>query len=587
MPRVNPFNRVIIANQSAPAEGSGIVGEIAKTAQTFGAIAQNRIETDASTFIGERNADFNVQVNDIQNQFRTEFADNPEGNQDVLEERIRSASEESFAEAPNAIARRLSVQATQRALGNAQVANGDWVNKQVQDNVVTRGKRASDAINLQAVRNLDLPMSELLDQINVSVMAGTGVLTGDKLQAQEDAMVSGAVSSRVDGLLAQGRTEDANSLIESQEFDESLGAAGVLLNQNKIQKYEQTAQKLAVKNAELRQSKPWKWVQTTPTVPQPPQLDMQQDPINSFIQRDIYLDNMQTTQGIELPFMQPQEVDALQELLTIGNARQNVETMSTLASYIPDERFTEVTNQLFQKQPSLGVAFGLANEDQNISEEIVRGQKFLDNNAVKMPPKGNFDMAFFEKINKAIPDPDLRRKAIEATRAAYASETFRQGDETGVMDSEMLQGAMDRIIGPVVGYNDLSTLSFRNTNGEYVDAEQFEDSIDNLTVKDIETVQGDLPRMFDGSPLNMRDIREYGEFVAVGDGRYLIKTFDEYAVDSKGQPFELRLSDVFTKQSGFTKPGFINPITGDKRPDESLETEFDDSLEGLTVETVQ
>lgn len=589
MPRVNRFNRVIIANQTAPVAGVGetILGAVAGVAQTFSQIAQQRADTDATTFVGERNADFNVQVNEIQNQFRVEFADNPEGNANILEERIKEASETSFADAPNAIARRLAAQATQRTLGNAQLSNSDWVNRQVLDNVDTRAERASELINIQAVRNLDLPLSELEEQINVSTLAGVGVKTTDELQEQKDAMLSGAVSSRIDGLLAEGRTVEAQSILDSKDFDEALGADGILLNERKISKYEQTAQNLAIKNAELKQSKPWKWVQTTPTVPQPPVLDMQNDPVNSFVQRDIYLENMQATQGIELDFMQPQEVDALQELLTVGNARQNAESMATLASYIPDERFNEVTKQLFDKQPSLGVAFGLANEDQNISEDIVRGQKFLDNNAVKMPSKGNFDMKFFELVQKAIPDPELRKKALEAVRAGYAAETFRQGDETGILSTDILEGVMNRVIGPVVGYNDLSTLSFRDERGQYVDAEAFKDTIDNLTTKDIETVQDDIPRMFNGSPLNMRDIREFGEFVAVGDGRYLIKTFDEFAVDRSGQPFELRLSEVFTKQKGFTKPGFLDPITGTKRPSEDLETDFDASLEGLEVETVQ
>ena len=118
-------------------------------------------------------------------------------------------------------------------------------------------------------------------------------------------------------------------------------------------------------------------------------------------------------------------------------------------------------------------------------------------------------------------NPDVRRGIEESVVSLYAAESYKAGDANQTtLNERRLKDAVSRVTGGILEWRGARMLA--PVRG--MDQDGFDRLMKGLTDADIGT-----PTTADGTKLSADDLRRYGKFVGLGQGRYAV-TIGEKAV---------------------------------------------------------
>jgi hypothetical protein len=96
-------------------------------------------------------------------------------------------------------------------------------------------------------------------------------------------------------------------------------------------------------------------------------------------------------------------------------------------------------------------------------------------------------------------------------------------------------------MGPVIEIGGQNALSFRGKSGKFLDEDDVDDLMSELTDDKVMRIQGDVPRTLTGEPMNLKKSKGRLSLKSVGDGAYFLYRDGEPTFDSKRRPFVLDL----------------------------------------------
>lgn len=429
----------------------------------------------------------------------------------------------------------------------------NFENEQTFRNTVTALNKTQSNFEVEALTT-DTDLNELLKRYTATVAGSTksGALTLAQGEKQVTSASKAIVSNRVQRLINEKDLDGARTLINDPTIQEHLGADGIQRAINTIERKEQLALNRAVKLQKLKGTNPWKFIANVDSEEIPP-LDLS-NPSNlpdTLDDRIDYVNRKKEEHGIlDLPVLTDQEQEVLLKTFDNVSPDNGSQIMNQLTANLTDEGQDLISEQIFKKRPTLGVAIAVADEDPNLSQALLNGEKVRKQKLIQMPSDNDLIAEVNDRIGQAIQQPGLRNAAHEAVRSIYADQVFRDNDNSGVIQSDIVEQALDRLFGPVIEINDAEVIGFRKVDGQFIDEDEFEDLFEDLSEGQLRSSLGDVPRDVAGEPLPLGDLKDEANLVVIGNGQYIIQLFTEFAVDKDGQPYILDMKKLSDEREG-------------------------------------
>lgn len=410
--------------------------------------------------------------------------------------------------------------------------------------------------------------NEYIQALSKNEEIPAAAIRGLDLQGKQELAMSAV---RGDGAISPEQTLDA---LNKGEWDKYLDGPSKnrLINEMEA---DIRARKAKVENLGiLKYKKPYKYLEKVGDMGGISPVSFgDREGFESIVERGKWRDEKNQKHGIELPFLMEEEVLALRQSFLQRNPDNQVQFLEGMSSSMPREYYSEISQELFKKEPAVGVAMVIAPEDGAVAKELVQGHKLISEKAIKLPPRNIFLEAFNSQTGQSIQDPNLRSNTVDAVMAIYAQESDRIGEASSDLDEDRMGDAIKKIIGEPVDINDKKTLSFRSSRdgdpnqGKFLDSDEFEELWDDVSVNDIRSVQDDVPRIANGSEVNLDKTKRRADLVAVGDGIYVMRVDTQFLVDKSGKPFELNLKEIHRRKAikGFAIPTPTNTPTSQAR----------------------
>ena len=244
-------------------------------------------------------------------------------------------------------------------------------------------------------------------------------------------------------------------------------------------------------------------------------------------------------EGIEASPLREPEIDRLAGVLETATAAERLSVLDAFRDALPADQFRAVLEKVAGKSaPTVAFAAGLGAADRDAAEQVLKGLD-LARADPKLLPKQDADWRGI--VSRGLGEafghmPGYLQAARGATRAAYAALAAAEGDLTGELDEDRLRRAIGLVTGGLVEWRDRPLPP--PVRG--MDQDTFEALLEDLRDEDLGPPDG-RPVSADGKPVTAETIREFGELLPSGDGRYLV-TIEGFAVTGPdGGPWELDL----------------------------------------------
>lgn len=304
---------------------------------------------------------------------------------------------------------------------------------------------------------------------------------------------------------------------------------------------------LLEKAQKLRFSDPWKFVDTFDKE-DVPEIDLVnvENSAESLEKRIEFVSKKSEQYQIDMPLLNKNESEALIKTLESATPENATGYLNSLTSNITEEQKDLLAKNIFEENKSLGLAITLANEDGKTSSEILSGSKAIKSKVVTMPSPNTMRNKFLDIAGDAIVQQDYREASIEAITNIYAHKAVSNNINDTNTDQELIEKSIKQVFGDIIEVNDSKVVGFRKNDGKFISESEFEDLFDGLDRATIMSVQGDVPRIANGSELS-EDALKDAQLVVVGDGLYTISLYDEFAVDKQGNPFVLNLKEIYNR----------------------------------------
>jgi len=577
MARVPEFQRRRLASSVVGVPGQDTsgqiiaqgVGQLGQSVAQFGQqeLAKERERTlrkqriNDATWTSAQSAEYDFRSTQVFNNFQNEFKDDPLDKQDILRDRLTALGQQLGDNAPSDEAKASFQRMIDTSVGNILSQSVRWEDQQFASVAAMRSEQTAETLNTSALRAAsEASIPDLFNQVETSVMSNAELLSSEAMAQQERTMKQGVVNNTIDGMLQQGNIEQAEALLNSKKYDDVLGSDSIKSAQGRINRFKSQQASLQKKLNKLRKDKPWEFVVASGINEGLAPIDFQGDLSDTITQRQLFIDRVKTDHNLGLPLLMPQEVDMLQNFFESSSEPEVAGFLSRFKTSLTNDQALTVSQQLFEKNKASGAALGVADDDAKTAQNVLRGVNLIANKALVTPSDREMQEEFFSKLDRAVRSPEVRGVMFEGVKALYAQKAFSEGITTGVLDTDLLEESMNELVGPVV-YEDrnlfradrLGTLSFRDPDtGQFLESDEFDDVMDDLTFEQVQKTHGDVPRNVNGESIPLEDIQKLGELVVVGDGLYhIIFNLDnsrQFAVDSKGNPFVLDLRQIYQAQ---------------------------------------
>ena len=231
----------------------------------------------------------------------------------------------------------------------------------------------------------------------------------------------------------------------------------------------------------------------------------------------------------------PQEAEAFTNALQQASPAVSARIFGALQQAIPNGAdYLSVMGQLGERGQVHAAAGAIFLTDPTLSTRILEGAAALKPAdgapKFKLPPAS--EMALItDTLGPAFAGRDQALGAARAAiEAAYAGESIQAGDFSGVINTERLRSAIERVVGTPLQVNDATVLPPKG-----MDENDFRDALDagwNAAVPS-------LP------PNVSTEFEDYRLRNAGGDAYYLLAANDTYLTDRDGNPLRLRVDPKF------------------------------------------
>lgn len=296
---------------------------------------------------------------------------------------------------------------------------------------------------------------------------------------------------------------------------------------------------------------------------------------NSVLERVDFVDMTSKNTGYDpasIPLLHPQEVDKISDFLSKSDINKMTAFVKNIAVNSDPSVSVRIADQLFQKDPSMGMAMAVAPQDFNAAQNIIAGRKLFDTALNKggttgragllKPSSKDISEAFDAYVGNAIPDPSLRFKMREASFYHYAKGQFDANNDMQAFDNESFNESLEKIFGPTLEMNDQKLFSFRDDAGKFVEPSELEDSFDGLTDEIVMKTHGEVPMTLSGEPVNLEKTQGRFKPKMVGDGLYILTRNGEVLLDKNKQPFEINMKSIVKYNRENAKAGLLDKIKG-------------------------
>lgn len=197
-----------------------------------------------------------------------------------------------------------------------------------------------------------------------------------------------------------------------------------------------------------------------------------------------------------------------------------------------------------------------------VADQILGGTKLLrdlgDGGRKPQTSADAWQQTMQDKIGNAFVDMGGKVPAVisDAVRAVYTWQMHRAGKQGDKLDTDVLEGAIDSVVGKTITINGQTLLPPKG-----VDAYQFNNAVRTLTPLDL---PGEL-RTINGSPVPPEKIARYATFTnAGGEGRYFVYMPDaaqggkpDFVQRPDGQPYVLDIKPLLGRPAA--APAMLAP----------------------------
>ncbi len=298
----------------------------------------------------------------------------------------------------------------------------------------------------------------------------------------------------------------------------------------------------------LKETNPWKFLAAVGETGGVKPLDLQGDSGQSFLNRANWVDAMEKKHGIKVDFMSPIETLHIQKQLEDANPSDAAMLANDMADKVQPKYLAKFAGQIYAKEPALGISTMLAGDDPVAAKDILAGASLMrkrkgdDGRAVEQLKQNEVNAHFDKHVGQAIEDANFRLDVKSAAEAMTVKTMFDNGADFTADFEKEYKKSVDKIIGPPANINGRKTLTFRGSNGKFLDEDALGDLVHGLKDSEVEKIHGDLPRTLSGESINLEKSRGRLQFKAVGDGKYWVFRDGMPAMDKSGiKPFKLNL----------------------------------------------
>lgn len=575
MGKIPEFTRSAPPSSVQADNGGEYIGQgIQKLGRDLMEIGERQRRAQELSYLSSQSIELETRATQKFFDWQKEHSSDPLQKERFLQEAIQQDVDELGQKAPSDDAR-ASFQRMGDDIKRRMSVNGtQWANQQLVKNIGDDIDRSSQTLQLESYRAADPNrIEDIFKQHDTLLVAASSALSSEAVDNIRNVGRREIVSSALEGMIERERLGPAKRLLDSKKYDEVLGAERSQRAYEMINRKAEAIRDRRDKILALRFKDPWKFLGAMGETRNLSQLALTgENPeavTNSFHQREVFVNDMAKKYGINLPFVSPMEVDAFTNLFTNTGPREAAMIMNNLDDKTTDKQRVLFGRQVFEKEPSLGVALMVSGDAPADAAKVVSGMSLLRRGeagkAINAPSEDQIGSEFDAQVGEAIEDASLRQALKQAATAHMVKSKFDRGEnDMKVISSRDFKESLTALIGPVAHVNGRKTLSFRGSNGSFLDEDDLGDLVDSVTDSEVEKVQGDVPRTMSGEPLNLSRSRGRLTYKVVGDGTYWLFTDQGVAVDKFGQPFQLNLKAIEKLRSGKPEePGLIKRIFGD------------------------
>lgn len=251
--------------------------------------------------------------------------------------------------------------------------------------------------------------------------------------------------------------------------------------------------------------------------------------------------------GVQPELLKPAEAKAyVAAFVAAPNADAKAALIDTVAT-LPADQAGQIADQLMREKggEDVGRILGAALDDPEAARMIIAGQEAKANvKGVKPEDGAALREAISGALGNLLPANPKARGAIEQNALdIYAQLSFAAGDNTGALDPQRMQTALDRASGGVIAYRDQSILPPKPGMTEAA----FGDLIDKIDTPFLKAQIGASrtgsainPVYRNGVSLTAEDLRLRASFQSAGSGTYFVLIDGEPVRDAAtGRPFEI------------------------------------------------
>ncbi len=232
------------------------------------------------------------------------------------------------------------------------------------------------------------------------------------------------------------------------------------------------------------------------------------------------------------------EADDFGRLYNSLPANDKGKLLSAMVQGLGDQSIPAL-EQFANKGADVMALSGAIINDGGNADLILQGQELLKEAGGKaLLPSSGFDMSIATALGHTyIENPQQRAASVKAIKAAYAAISAEKGgaDESGMVDDDLLEQAINTVTGGIVEYNDVKTpVPVRGMTES-----KFEDMIEGLSITSFNKQDQILPFAADEMDEVIEQIQDNGTFHAVGPGEYIIKIGEGSLVGNDGKAYVL------------------------------------------------
>ncbi len=255
-------------------------------------------------------------------------------------------------------------------------------------------------------------------------------------------------------------------------------------------------------------------------------------------------------EGIEVPPLREPEIDRLAGLLETATAAERLSVIDAFRDALPPAQFRAVLEKVTGKTaPTVALAAGLSSEDRVVAERILKGLELARADPKLLPQQ---DADWRETVSRDLGRafghlPGYLQAARGAVRATYAALSAEEGDLTATLDEDRLQRAIELVTGGLVEWKGAPLPP--PVRG--MDQDAFDTLMEQLTDEDLGPPET-RGRLADGRPVGAETVRDFGELLPIGDGRYLVTVEGFGLATPDGQPWVFDLGAAAARRRDMT-----------------------------------